>query len=54
MMPEVSGDRTGERESGARRGCTGHSIKIALGITAENHHPGAEVLHRKTKLIKFY
>lgn len=54
LVPEVSGDRASERESRTRRGSTGDEVQIAFRITAENHHPGAEVLDRKTKLVKLY
>ena len=33
---------------------SGYGVQVAITIAAKNHMPRPEVLHRKTKGIKFY
>ena len=51
VMPEVSGDGDAGVWSGIR---SREGVKVASTIAVKHHASGRDILHRKTKSVKFY
>ena len=54
LMPKTDGGSASEVPNLTRRRATRNGVQVAGRVRAQNHHPGAAVLNRKAKLIKFY